>query len=160
MIDWLLSEKTLGVVVWIGLILGLLGLYITYRQAEGAKTAAETAAKAVKELEGRLNISHLAYANAQLEAIRQLATQANYGTAMIILAPVKRTIVHACLLLPNDEAATANAAVARRNLNRIEVQLTRGGNIPPGFNANVFNRSLQGLTEFLAEWEGRLTFGR
>jgi hypothetical protein len=156
--SWLLSDETLKVVHWLGLIVGLIGLALTFREARGAKTAAEAATKAVEQLKGKLNIAHLSYANAQVESVRQLAMQTNYAAALVVLAPTKRTILHANILLSNRGDAKASVETASRNLAIIEAQLSRAEQGAANFKRDVLYRAIQGLTEYLARWEGHLTF--
>jgi hypothetical protein len=159
-LSWFFSETTLGLVGWLGLLLGLIGLFLTFKEARNAKTAAVAARVAVEQLEGKLNIAQLSYANAQLDVVRQLATKDEFDTALIVFAPIKRTVVHGAVLLGKRDNAKNAADLARRNLARIETQLAAASENAASFKKHVLYGAIRGLTEFLAEWEGHLTFDR
>jgi hypothetical protein len=55
-------------------------------------------------LEGRLNISNFAYANAQLSAVKLLIDGRNFVAATSIFSMLRRTILQSCELMPMTDA--------------------------------------------------------
>ena len=107
MLNVLLTDTAVGIIAWLGTIIALIGLPLTYkpalkarRAADRAQTAASAAANVVLRLEGRVSISDLAYANAQLDKLRDLATRSQYPAGL----PLK-IIRGGCELRPRLDAS-------------------------------------------------------
>jgi hypothetical protein len=156
---WLLSDTVTGILAWVGTIGGLFGLYLTYRQASGARTAAQAANTAVQTLETRLNISNFAYATAQLGAVRLLIDSENFVAAVGVFGIIKRTILVSCNILRAQNDVGEIIALIRRNLQTIDRQLAHALNQPAEYRPVTTTRALDGITDALTDLESSATFG-
>jgi len=95
----LLSERVTGLVTWIGTILTLIGLYVTYQQAKNAAKAADAARDAVGKLEHRVAASNVAYTNGQISTIGDLVANNDFMTAKTAFGLTKRALRQTCHLL-------------------------------------------------------------
>jgi len=164
-VEWLLSDPVVAGLAWVGTILTLIGLLFTYLQARSAKksaeaasTAAQAAAQAVRKLQGRLNISNLAYANAQLDAVKLLIGQGSFGVAATLLGPIKRVLSQSYHLLLQTSGAEANVGQLKRTIGTIEIQLEYAAANSPNYKPLKIRAALRGLSEYLSAHENQLTF--
>jgi len=152
----LLSERVTGLVTWIGTILTLIGLYVTYQQAKNAAKAADAARDAVGKLEHRVAASNVAYTNGQISTIGDLVANNDFMTAKTAFGLTKRALRQTCHLLKKLHYHDETIALIKRNLKTIDVQLTRA--INSNHNESILNKSIEGMSETLTDIESNLTF--
>ena len=122
-LDIALGDKVVGVVTWLGTIGGAVGLWLTFKQAKAARSAAEAATQAVAAFEGRMSLSALAYSYAQLGLVKDLVHTGDIRSAQVVFNPVKRAILEVCGLHLEDKGMLEAIRVTRRNVQLVEFQL-------------------------------------
>jgi hypothetical protein len=156
MISNLLSEHVTGLVTWIGTILTLIGLYITYQQAKEAAKAADAARYAVGKLEHRVVASNVSYANGQISTIGDLVANKDFLTAKTAFALTKRSLIQTCHLLAKLKYDDKHIVLIKRNSKIIDNQLTFA--ISSTHKESILINAIKGMSETLTELESKLTF--
>ena len=147
-----------GAVTWVGTILTLLGLYFTWRQAGGARKAAEAAADAVNTLEHRITLTNVTYANVQIDVVMAYMKSNDFQVADVVFASAKRTLIQICHLLSRTTGEKDTIAFIKRNISTIETQIDLAVEQPSDYKPTILNKAANGLSESLTEIERKLTF--
>ena len=156
MIDWLLSNSVTGSVTWIGTILGLVGLTLTYIQAKRAKDFAIQTKHAIYNLEGRLNASNLGFASSQLEVLIRLANTTNIDAAQSVFLGVKRVTADLFEYLLIRNKFQEEIIIAKRNISAIDKQLDLLALEDVSYNPGVLVKSVRGLSNFILKRESEI----
>lgn len=106
---FLLDATATGLVTWIGTLLTLIGLFITFQQAQKSRKAAEAARDAIGKLEDRVMASNLSDAHTQMAVLKEMVASSRFEHANIVLSLTDRMIVQAVHLLDKKKPNNKNA---------------------------------------------------
>ena len=169
----LLNTSVLGVLTWVGTVIGVLGLVATYLQARAAQIAAsnaETASiaaahaaeNAVTALQSRLGLAEIAHSNSQVESIRSQILAGNFSTARATFSSLKRSVLEVCHILsnanPSDDTLRGEIEVTQRNLKVVDMQTENAISDVSKFKSKAASRALAGISDFLIKRSNELTF--
>lgn len=152
-----ISSDVAGLVGWIGLLVSLVGLKMTYDQATEAKlsaqqatTAAEAAVAATQKAHGQFELVRATYSSAQLPHFLGMLQRGEYGIAQHHYNEIRRTIilkygVDAEGRIPNPSIQRATKAIAD--------ELEASHLDPKSVNVKKLIRAARGLMDNMVDWE-------
>ncbi|MBD9445739.1 MULTISPECIES: hypothetical protein [unclassified Rhizobium] len=149
-----LADETLGVLGWVGFVLGVLGLGVTIWQLLKLKSASEHVKHAVDRLSAHVDSVNLAYLSAQMNTITHLVQRGDYGLAQVVFIPIKRTLrLHA-----NSRDLDADSLDSlKRTLGKIDKQIEWGRISHPKFSQTAANRLIDDLLSEVTLWESAVS---
>jgi hypothetical protein len=151
---WAISQEVTGALQWLGTIIAVVGIPLTYRQSWKAANAAEEAARAVRTFQSRSKTANVAHSQSYLQLARGFVSSENFQAAESVVGILKRDVLQTISFLETEADPPENLAVARRNISRIEAQISKAGR-KDDFKPAILDRAMNGLSDCLIEWENR-----
>lgn len=142
---------------WIGTMLTVVGLILTFIQARAARKASELAAeaaqKAVRLMEGKSNLVNLAFSYAQIGLVKSLMNTGSLQAAQMVFYDVRRVVLESLFLLRERTDLADEIKIMHRNLATAETQIDRALTGKSRYKPQLAARALSGIALFLASRE-------
>lgn len=152
--EWAVSAPVTGMLQWIGTAIALIGLPLTYIKAKKAAKEATLAAHAVARFQHRIVSLTISHSYSHLESLKGFVNENNYDAANAILSILNRTVLQTANWLDQADDAPKSISQGRRNINRIQAQLSLAARQDTSFDPTKLDKAIRGLGECLVEWEG------
>jgi hypothetical protein len=151
--EWAVSQEVTGVLQWLGTAIAVVGIPLAIRQSWLAKRAAEQAKRAVTQFQRRLTSVNNAHAYSHLELARGFVVSQNFSAAVSVMGILKRNVLQSIEVLQSLEDPPPSIAQGRRNIARMEAQLTLAARTAPNYNPAALDGAMRGLGDCLIQWE-------
>lgn len=152
-IGLMLEGPVPGAVTWAGTVAGLVGLFLTYRQAKLARKEAKETSKTVKALERTFALSKMNTAISQVDMFRMFINLRRYDVALDMLSVIRRSVfqVHKIFVKQHSDQATLDGP--SKGLSAIEKHLKFAVKADLRFSDAILTKALAGLDELFVEIE-------
>jgi hypothetical protein len=154
--SFLLDSTATGLVTWVGTILTIIGLWITFREARKSREAAQAARESVGKLEHRIAAANVTHASAQISIVNDLIANSEFATAKILFSLTKRSLIHTCRILEKLDKDDPLIEQIKKNMRAIETQLDRATGST--HKQSILDKAINGMNEALLIVESILIF--
>lgn len=171
------GNAAMAILTWVGTILGLFGLWITYKQAKEAKKAAQSSKIAIENTLNKVALGTSAYSVAQIDMVKRLVQDSQSQSAEMVFQTLKRPLVEVLVIAEQIESMKISATNTRKSMRIVEFQLrlissgnssdyksSSDSSIDQQKTVNVANENkllteLTKIGDFLLEYEPRVKNG-
>lgn len=122
-LDALAGNAAMAILTWVGTILGLIGLWLTYRQALSANQAAKASQSAIESTLNKVALGTSAYSGAQIDMVKRLIQDSHSQSAEMIFQTLKRPLMEVIVISEQVEEMKISATNTRKSMRIVELQL-------------------------------------